>query len=151
MNGSSSFLDSNQDLTLGIGLNIFDPFHALGAKPTSYVSYLQGMDDVVPIGCRTPQASRICSTEPHTIAYARTEDNRVVIFSIAFSNEGYHRIDEGEYTTELEWASNRVAKPSAGLYLLHEMTRLPGVLGGFQHWTSAPQDDSFDYFIAPSK
>ncbi|CAI0642402.1 unnamed protein product [Colletotrichum noveboracense] len=31
------------------------------------------------------------------------------------------------------------------------MTRLPGVLGGFQHWTSAPQDDSFDYFIAPSK
>ncbi|KAF3801877.1 hypothetical protein GCG54_00015099, partial [Colletotrichum gloeosporioides] len=142
---------SNQDLLLDVRLSIFDPIHMLGSGATSYVSSHQGRDDVIAIGCGTAQALRICRTEPHTITYARTEDNSVVICPIAFSNNGYYGTDEGDYAAESEWASNRVVKPSAGLSLLHEMTHLPSVVGGFQHWTSAPRDGSYDYFYAPSK
>lgn len=134
-----------------IRLNVFDPIHALGSKATTYVPSLQQRDGIVSIGCGTSESSRICRTEPQTIAYARTKDNTVVICPVAFSNNGYYGTDAGEQAAQSEWTSNRVAQPSAGLALQHEMTHLPGVVGGFEHWTSAPQDGSYDYFYPPSK
>ncbi|OHE96256.1 hypothetical protein CORC01_08474 [Colletotrichum orchidophilum] len=140
----------NRELVLDMSWSIFESIRALGSEKTTYVSSLRERDVVIPIGCGTHQSSRLCRTEPRTLAFARPKDNSVVICPTAFSNEGYYGTDEGEQAAQSAWTRNRVVQPSAGLSLLHEMTHLPGVVGGFQHWKSATYDGSLDYDYAPS-
>ncbi|WDK15929.1 hypothetical protein CGRA01v4_07210 [Colletotrichum graminicola] len=136
---------TNRALASDVKLHVIDPILALGATATMDVSSLEARNDIISIGCGTPQGSQICKGDPNTVAYADPKDNTVVLCPAAFARSGFFGKDSTEQTAISDWATQRYMRPSGAFYLLHEMTHLPSLVGGFKGWTAAPVKASHDY------
>ncbi|KAK2008298.1 hypothetical protein LZ32DRAFT_459863 [Colletotrichum eremochloae] len=133
-------------------LNIIDPIYALGSTAPSYVSSVtERGDNIISIGCGTPENSYVCKVDPDTVAYAEEKDNSIILCPSAFTRSGFYGQDSTEQYAQLQWGSHRLMRPSGGFYLLHEMTHLPSLVGGFKHWSAAPVDASHDFYYTPNE
>ncbi|OBR05427.1 Neutral protease 2 [Colletotrichum higginsianum IMI 349063] len=141
--------DRNIERSTSIRTEILHPIYRLSSQTRPYASALAELEDTVVIGCGTPEIASPCR-EPETIAFARSRSSTVVVCPVAFSNNGYFGTDAAEQATMSAWRTRRTYSPSAGLSLLHEMTHLKDVVGGFGDWPPK-YGRSVDVTYAPSK
>lgn len=142
-------LDRNIKKSTLIRTEILHPIYRLSSQTRPYASALAELEDTVVIGCGTPEIASPCR-EPETIAFARSRSSTVIVCPVAFSNNGYFGTDAAEQATMSAWRTRRTYSPSAGLSLLHEMTHLKDVVGGFGYWPPK-YGRSVDVTYAPSK
>ncbi|KAK1974051.1 hypothetical protein LZ30DRAFT_432074 [Colletotrichum cereale] len=125
----------NADNADDIRREIFDPIYELGSEAKYHVSSLEKLDDTVVIGCGTYENAPTCRNYG-VLAFARPGEDTIVVCPVAFLNNGYYTTDAAEEAVISAWKTQRRHLPSAGLAMLHEMTHLGGVVGGFSHWDS---------------
>ncbi|KAJ0158013.1 hypothetical protein CTA2_12489, partial [Colletotrichum tanaceti] len=124
---------SNIDKVEEIMHRIYCPIHGLGRESRKYAADRKDMYRTLVIGCDNNRQVMEC-LEPNVYFIANGKSNTIVACPRYFFHHGVVASRNKEIKSKVLWNSQRQHLDTAGFALLHELTHIPALVGGFEHW-----------------